>query len=586
MQGIVYICIIILCLIHENTVKSGFVDYISSVGNYFGLHSEEKDDNVDLEPYNRKIPYEVSTTDEKFLNEAAKLTGVALSELDFCQQRVVLKLKSDCDKMNDETLAKMAVHLLNCQSFVEGRQIFPCTEEMSIKDCTIRMDSDTWTSYHLMSNRVRAVCYNIRQIQFRGLAEYTVNRLMDVAKDQLKTLGKIASGQESLKSLADTTYVVLNKGHQHLAKQQENIQRAQFHGQLAIEDNIKRLTDEKRLISDTHKQLIEMTQNMQNKLGYSLQQLDEHNRESEISHQDLIEDVVKIEGKVQEIFKKIEQSSDMLLKQNEYFKTQYGATLKNLQEVNETVHSLVVLVGSTRKALEDRLTWITTALGGTDLAVERLYIILWHSALMLISMLACAFLSARESTRLVVVTLPPLNLFAALFGDWHMDPVLLMSTLGGFIAVQTILLYAVSLKSKTNGALQWPKQKNTDENPSIIYNSSKEFVSSTRDDDGTKASSYQPNHSKPIIDADDKDVIYRNEDDSCKDTFHSLTPPVSRNGYYNVRSRSRSTTPLYLNTSLRSPCHANTRTGTRCKLSSLPGRDYCYRHQSGDSIIS
>lgn len=68
-------------------------------------------------------------------------------------KQVVLKLKSDCGRMNDEELAKMAVHLLNCQSYVEGRTMYPCSEEMSIKQCTIDMDSDTWTSYHLMSNR-------------------------------------------------------------------------------------------------------------------------------------------------------------------------------------------------------------------------------------------------------------------------------------------------------------------------------------------------------------------------------------------------------------------------------------------------
>lgn len=219
--------------------------------------------------------------------------------------QVVLKLKSDCDKMNDEQLAKMAVHLLNCQSFVEGRQTYPCSDEMSIKDCTTNMDSDTWTSYHLMSNRAKAVCYTIRQSQFRGLAEHTVNRLMDAARDQLRTLGKIANSQDDLRSLAETTYETLNKGHEHLSRQQKDIQSAQFHGQLALEDNIRRLIDEKRLISDTHKELIEMTQNVQDKLGYSLQQLDEHGQQSTLNHKELIEDVVEIQEKVQEIFKKI-----------------------------------------------------------------------------------------------------------------------------------------------------------------------------------------------------------------------------------------------------------------------------------------
>lgn len=135
-----------------------------------------------------------------------------MSVLIFVGKQVVLKLNHDCHKMNDEELAKMAVHLLNCQSYVEGRKLYPCTDEMSIKDCTINMDSDTWTSYHLMSNRARAVCYMIRQTQFRGLAEQTVNKLMDTARSQLAYLERIEQGQENIQNLAEDTFEKLSKG--------------------------------------------------------------------------------------------------------------------------------------------------------------------------------------------------------------------------------------------------------------------------------------------------------------------------------------------------------------------------------------
>lgn len=80
--------------------------------------------------------------------------------------------------------------------------------------------------------------------------------------------------------------------------------------------------------------------------------------------------------------------------------------------------------------------------------------------------------------------------------------------------------------------------------------------------------------------------IQENEFEENNDSF-DLTPPASRSGYYtlNSRSRSRSNTPLRLNTSLRSPCTARTRQGTPCKLSAAPGRDFCFRHQTGDSIM-
>lgn len=219
-----------------------------------------------------------------------------------------MKLQIDCDKMNDEQLAKMAVHLLNCQSYVEGRKIFPCSEDMALKDCTFTMDADTWTSYHLMTNRVKAVCYSIRQTQFRGLAEHTVNRLMDAAKDQLKSLLSISELQNKLKILAETTYDTITKDHNTLITQQQDIQKAQFHGQLVIEDNIKRLEDEKLLILQTHNQLVDMTRVVHDKLEDSVKQLEDQTGESRTNHKELIDDLLKIQSKTRDIFKKIGKS--------------------------------------------------------------------------------------------------------------------------------------------------------------------------------------------------------------------------------------------------------------------------------------
>lgn len=63
--------------------------------------------------------------------------------------------------------------------------------------------------------------------------------------------------------------------------------------------------------------------------------------------------------------------------------------------------------------------------------------------------------------------------------------------------------------------------------------------------------------------------------------FEAPTPPLSRSGFYKSRSRSR--TPNLL--SGKESCHAITRLGTPCKISCLPGRDFCYRHQAGDSVL-
>lgn len=114
--------------------------------------------------------------------------------------------------MNDEQLAKMAVMLLNCQSIVEAREIYPCTESMTLKDCTSGMDSIAWNTYHIMSNRARAVCYYVRNVQFRGLTEQTVNKLMHSAQLQIKKLQELSSDQHDLHDVTKETLHVITNG--------------------------------------------------------------------------------------------------------------------------------------------------------------------------------------------------------------------------------------------------------------------------------------------------------------------------------------------------------------------------------------
>lgn len=75
------ICMIVTC-------SDAFVsEYFKGVTDFFGFNKEQTTETT-TEEFNREILYEVSTVDEKFISEAAKLTGVALSDLDKCQQRV------------------------------------------------------------------------------------------------------------------------------------------------------------------------------------------------------------------------------------------------------------------------------------------------------------------------------------------------------------------------------------------------------------------------------------------------------------------------------------------------------------------
>jgi hypothetical protein len=175
-----------------------------------------------------QVPYEIADKDNRFLEEASKLVGINLSHLDLCHHRVILTLKKSCNDLNSEQIGKLAVMLLNCQSGSEGRKIFKCTEEMSLKQCTTEMDPDTWNAYHLVTNRAKAVCASVRQEQFRGLTELTVNKLMNTAHDQIKMMQELSEGQKHLHEMTDSAMGELSDKNTKLLDQQHN--RREFPG--------------------------------------------------------------------------------------------------------------------------------------------------------------------------------------------------------------------------------------------------------------------------------------------------------------------------------------------------------------------
>lgn len=127
----------------------------------------------------------------RFLQEAQYFGLATSSQIDSCQQSVVLRLRSSCASLTEEQLAKFSVALLNCESAAAGRPQYPCNDDMTLRECTGDMDPDTWNTYHLMNNRARAVCLAARQAQFRALTEMTVNKLMTSAQGQLDAMSSL-----------------------------------------------------------------------------------------------------------------------------------------------------------------------------------------------------------------------------------------------------------------------------------------------------------------------------------------------------------------------------------------------------------
>lgn len=83
-----------LSLLNLTFIRASIADYFV---NAFSFFNGQNSDTKELIDYDQKyVPYELSLTDEKFIEEAIKLTGVDKSELDKCQHRVSNILSGEC----------------------------------------------------------------------------------------------------------------------------------------------------------------------------------------------------------------------------------------------------------------------------------------------------------------------------------------------------------------------------------------------------------------------------------------------------------------------------------------------------------
>lgn len=149
-----------------------------------------------------------------------------------------------------------------------------------------------------------------------------------------------------------------------------------------------------------------------------------------------------------------------------------------------------------------------------------------------------------------------------------------------FFSVQTIILFGMSMRKPTAPALAWKKTDSATPSPVTSTSSySPKSYNIDNNEENDLSHSFRNSHYSFEKSSLFRSVIPEDEED-FNNKFSSPTPPLSRNG----RS-TRSRTPSVLSPLHKSSCSAKTRLGTPCKLNPIPGRDFCHRHQHGDSIM-
>lgn len=551
------------------------------------------------------VPFELRTADEKFIVEGSKY-GLQTSDLDICHHKVIMQLKKSCGKLTEEDIGKLSVHLLNCQSSVEGRRTFQCTDEMSIGQCTKEMDPNMWNSYHIVSNRARAVCYAARQQQFSAKTEMTVNKLIYTSEQQISALKTLEEGQLKVGEMTVKTLDTMAVGQKELAERQEILKSSQHHIQTFVHGNLRELTREKALIAAGHKELAGMTEAIQKKLDEANKHMADNENVRKVNHKELIQDLAVVQEKAREMWEKINNSTQRILQQHSEAVQHYQITLENLERINTTVSYLLNLVDQARVEIDTKIGWVSALLFDAGDRLNVIYCCMVHSAYFLGSAVTASFLNAPFLARAAVLFIIPMNALSEVKQQSSLDfaslTALLVLTLAAHWMLKSVkaawifaprlfhIYYGIhNSVINTVKPITWKavssyinKEKTFMTKCKKRRNSFGSLDCSTFSDDtvigedlstsGRDITSKRPGTSTPTnLSPSFASEKLSETKDVIEDFEHSY-------GSINSLASSSSSKNLSRSQIHKRKCIGMNKGGTPCKGTATPSKDYCYRH--------
>uniref|UniRef100_A0A3Q2W471 Brambleberry n=2 Tax=Haplochromis burtoni TaxID=8153 RepID=A0A3Q2W471_HAPBU len=536
--------------------------------------------------------FEMATADEKFLAEAKQME---LSPLDSCHYRVIARLKSSCDSLSEEKLAKLGVELFNCQAEIEGRQTYLCTEEMTIKECTASMDSDTWNAYHIVSNRARSVCYATRQQLFRRRAEHTVNALISTATSQLDAMKDLKEGQVELKELTAASLDKLLEGHSALQAQQGKLHEGQEQMTSSLRDNLERLGQEKALIASGQELVAQLIQGITQRMENVSEHLQIQGSEVQDSHKAIVKDLADVRHQAQDIYQKIDHSMIEFLQYQDQTSQYYTDLMNKLERMNSTLGGMLHYLDKMQSRIEDRLHMIQGYLGWAGLSLTAIWTCITHTGYFVLCAVLLSFLHCPGFSRAMLLLTVPLNAVAEVNQQPALDLtslslLLLTLSLGHWFVTQLWACFQITKKLTSPLLLSSCTIVEPQKQPCNSYPPSSTPQKDEKDDIIEEelrlmAVIGKPNHStprfkpKPLSSAA---LCYDIPLSNLEGVFDSVTDSHDLGN----DSRSASPTPsLVSNSSVsgRQLCNALTKRGKVCKKRAVPGQEYCRVHEGGHS---
>ncbi|XP_044309167.1 protein brambleberry-like [Varanus komodoensis] len=376
------------------------------------------------------VPFEMTTADEQFLTER-----LHLSPLDSCHHKVIARLQASCADLTEEALAKLSVSLFNCQAQVEGRRTYLCTEDTTLAECTADMDPDTWNAYHIVSNRARAVCYAVRQTQFKLQAEHTVNALVSTAVSQLEAMRALKSGQEELKALTSESLQKVVSSQQELLAQQEEFRGSQGLMEESIHSNLDQLAQEKALIASGQQQVVQLIEGITQRMEEVSSHLDDQDAELQEGRRAILKDLTQAQDRAQDVYSKIETNLGSFLAYQNQTALYYDELMGKLQKMNDSLGLVLRNMERMQSNVEGRLRHIQRFISWAGFSLSSIYTCVLHGSYFLLAALIMTFLQTPGLPRAVLLILVTSNALlelnhAASLGFQSLTSLLLLAVAG------------------------------------------------------------------------------------------------------------------------------------------------------------
>ncbi|MGH0128164.1 UNVERIFIED_CONTAM: hypothetical protein FKN15_002972 [Acipenser sinensis] len=400
-------------------------------------------------------PFEMTTADDRFLAEAKQLE---LSPLDSCHYKVIAQLKSSCSGLSEEEIAKLGVVLFNCQAEVEGRKTYPCTPEMTIKECTEPMDADTWNAYHIVSNRARSVCYTTRQQHFKRRTEVTVNSLVATATSQLEAMRVLKDGQAELKELTASSLEKVLSSQSSLLEQQGALQQGQDELESSININLERLAQEKALIASGHQLVAQLIEGIAHRMDNVSKHLKGQSEDLQEGHQAILADLAEVRSRAQDIYSKIDSNLSGFMRYQNRTTRYFEQLMGNLQRMNSTLGTLLHYMDRMQGSVESRLLHIQGFIGWVGVNLSAVSTCVLHTGYFLLAALLMTFLQTPGLPRAMLLVLVVLNALSELNQQPAMDfrsltILLVLAAIGNWFLLQLVSGCSAVSRRRSQAAL-------------------------------------------------------------------------------------------------------------------------------------